>query len=224
MGFLDKITDSIAETGQEIKRVAGQTSAKSQMHSDLKKREKDMEALVYQIGLQMVSNHPEICEEKYPDLYKNLVDTREAAKQLRNQLALAEVEVVCPGCGRTIKGVTKFCTYCGTTMPEPNLNPEADYSLPNNKPIAANPNGPKCVKCGAALKPGAAFCINCGTPVEEAAPTPTPVAAAELSPMEAAPAEEAAVISAEATATCSNCGAEIFEGDAFCTNCGTPVQ
>ena len=212
MGFLDKITDSIAETGQEIKRVAGQTSAKSQMHSDLKKREKDMEALVYQIGLQMVSNHPEICEEKYPDIYKNLIDTREAARLLRNQIALTEVEIMCPGCGRTIKGATKFCTYCGTTLPEPNLNPDAEYAIPNNKPLAAAPAAGTCTKCGAPLKPGAAFCVNCGEPLGAAPAEPQPA-------VQAAPEPVAAAV----TAVCPSCGAELYEGDAFCTNCGTPI-
>lgn len=213
MGFLDKITDSIAETGQELKRMADQSSAKGQMNSDLKKREKDMEALVYQIGLQIVSNHPEVCEEHCPELYKSLLDTREAAKQLRNQLALSEVEIVCPGCGRTIKGVSKFCTFCGTTLPEPDLNPNADYSLPNNKQVVADPSAGTCAKCGAPLKPGAAFCVNCGEPIGSVQEEIQTAAAAE--PV----MEEAAVVK-----TCANCGAELFEGDAFCTNCGTPVQ
>ena len=167
MGFFDKISESISETGQGIKKMADDSSAKSQLNSELRKKEKEMEALVYQIGLAMVSNEPGICSEKCPDLYSQLVNARETSKELRNRLMMLDAEIVCPGCGKTIKGVTQFCTNCGTRLPEPDMNMNAGYDLPTRKAaMPAQTSAGTCKNCGAPLKPGAAFCNNCGSPVE----------------------------------------------------------
>lgn len=211
MGFFDKISDTITETGQDIKRMANQSSAKSQLNSELRRTEKELEALVYQIGYELISKAPDTCKEHCPEAYTRLVNAREAAKNLRNQIALTEVEIVCPGCGRVVKGAQPFCTYCGFALPEPNFNAmNMDYTLSGLQPLNMNQQaGPACPTCGAPLKEGAAFCINCGTPVT----APQPQAPAEAKPAEAAPAEGE---------TCKNCGAPLQPEDAFCTNCGTP--
>lgn len=165
MGFFDKLSESLSETGQGIKKMADDTSAKSQMNSELKKKEKELEALVYQVGLVMVSNEPEICSQKCGDLYAQIVSAREAAKDIRNRLMLLDAEIVCPGCGKTIKGVTEFCANCGTKLPDPNMDMNASYDLPTRKAVVNEAAG-TCSNCGAPLKPGAAFCTNCGTPVK----------------------------------------------------------
>lgn len=165
MGFFDKLSESLSETGQGIKKMAYDSSAKSQLHSELKKKEKELEALVYQVGLVMVSNEPEICNQKCGDLYAQIVSAREAAKDIRNKLMLLDAEIVCPGCGKTIKGVTEFCANCGTKLPDPNMNMNASYDLPTRKAVVNEAAG-TCSNCGAPLKPGAAFCTNCGTPVK----------------------------------------------------------
>lgn len=165
MGFFDKLSESLSETGQGIKKMADDSSAKSQMNSELKKKEKELEALVYQVGLVMVSNEPEICSQKCGDLYAQIVSAREAAKDIRNRLMLLDAEIVCPGCGKTIKGVTEFCANCGTKLPDPNMDMNASYDLPTRKAVVNEAAG-TCSNCGAPLKPGAAFCTNCGTPVK----------------------------------------------------------
>lgn len=144
MGIFDKIGDSIVETGQEIRKMADQNS----LQGELRKKNKELESLVYQIGLEMISSEPEICARKCPESYSQLMEAREQAKILRNQISLMNVMITCPGCGRTIKGATQFCVYCGSKLPDP----AADQG--------------SCANCGAPLKPGAAFCTNCGTPVE----------------------------------------------------------
>ncbi|MBR0308409.1 MAG: zinc ribbon domain-containing protein [Mogibacterium sp.] len=163
MGFLDNLSNTIAETGQGIRDMADRSSAKSLLQGELRRKEKELEALVYQMGLQMVSNEPEVCQEKCPELYSQLINARETAKELRNQIALLEVEIICPGCGRTIKGAQQFCTYCGSILPEPNLNMNRDYTLTGLQ--MPNQAGAVCAKCGSPLRPGAAFCVNCGEPV-----------------------------------------------------------
>ena len=201
MGIFDKITDTLTETGQDIKRKADQTSARSQLNSELRKKEKERESLVYQIGYELVSNAPDVCRERCPETYGSLLQAREAAKQLRNQLALSEAEIVCPGCGRTIKGAAPFCTYCGSRLPQPNIGPVTDSGVPGAGLAVKDPSGELCSNCGAPLKKGASFCVRCGTRIEK----------------KEAPAEQPA----EGPAVCKNCGAELMPDDVFCTNCGT---
>ena len=100
------------------------------------------------------------------DLYAQIVNAREAAKDIRNRLMLLDAEIVCPGCGKTIKGVTEFCANCGTKLPEPNMDMNASYDLPTRKAVVNEQAAGTCSNCGAPLKPGAAFCTNCGTPVK----------------------------------------------------------
>lgn len=219
MGILDRISESISETGQEIKRKADQSSAKGQISSELKRKEKELEALIYQIGLSMVSNEPDYCKEKCGELYDQLISTRESAKSLRDQLALSDMQRVCSGCGRVVKGAVKFCTFCGTKMPDIDMNAMPQYELPNNKTVIKNQSGELCRKCGAPLKVGAAFCVNCGTPVPVAASEPVYEAVQEASGDSLTGIE---AIGAAVT-VCQNCGAQLEPGDAFCTNCGKPL-
>lgn len=144
MGIFDKIGDSIVETGQEIRKMADQNS----LQNELRKTNKELESLVYQIGLELISNEPELCAQKCPESYSQLVDAREQARILRNQISLMNVMITCPGCGRMIKGATQFCVYCGSKLPDPGMEQAV------------------CAGCGAPLKQGASFCTNCGRPVE----------------------------------------------------------
>jgi predicted amidophosphoribosyltransferase len=159
----------------------------------------------------MVSNEPELCKEKCGDLYAQLLNARETAKSLRDQLALTNLERPCPGCGRMVKGPIQFCTHCGNKMPEINMDSSVDFSLPNKQQVIQNPSGETCQSCGSPLKEGAVFCVNCGAAVPGAQ---APAAADSFNQEPAA---------APVVGTCRNCGAELQADDAFCTSCGTPV-
>lgn len=64
----------------------------------------------------------------------------------------AQNMIVCPGCGKEIKAVGKFCNLCGTiiTMPEPEPAPEPA------------PERLFCNQCGKELVAGSVFCNYCG--------------------------------------------------------------
>lgn len=160
MGIFDKLGETFVETGQEIRKMADQNS----LQGELRKINKDLESLVYQIGLEMISNEPELCSQKCPESYAHLKEAREQARILRNQIALMNVLITCPGCGKTIKGATQFCVYCGSRLPEPRIDQNQEYEIPNNN--ISNQGAALCQNCGAPLKPGAAFCVSCGSPVQ----------------------------------------------------------
>lgn len=116
--------------------------------------EKEVEKLIYQIGLRYYANHKDECEEKCPDLIEQidqLYQTMEANKQQIEQLSMVEV---CPNCGKKLDPNAKFCVNCGTAI---NREPA---------PATPNPSGKVCAACGTPLEDDAAFCTNCGTPVK----------------------------------------------------------
>ena len=160
MGIFDKLGDTIVETGQELKKMADQNS----LQSDLRKKNKDLESLVYQIGLEIISNEPEMVAQKCPERYTQLMEAREQARLLRNQISLMNTVVVCPGCGRETKGASQFCVYCGSRLPDPRIDQSREYEMPGGDLNAQTQE--YCLNCGAPLKPGAAFCTNCGASIQ----------------------------------------------------------
>ena len=63
----------------------------------------------------------------------------------------------CIYCGKEIDDKSKFCKYCGSSVPPKNERPNSDTSK-GSKQV--------CESCGAELKPGMKFCTKCGTPVK----------------------------------------------------------
>ena len=165
--LLSKLGGSLAETGQELKRMADQATEKSQLQSELGRNEKELESHIYNVGLFMVSNEPDICKDKCPELYEQIVNARETSKMIRDKLALIDVEVVCPGCGKVSKGGAQFCINCGSKLPETNLDLNNDSDVQPVDVPEAPPAIDLCPKCGAKLKPDAIFCTNCGEKIGE---------------------------------------------------------
>ena len=71
----------------------------------------------------------------------------------------AQNMIICPGCGKEINAVGRFCNLCGAniTMPEP--EPE-----PDPKPA---PERLFCNQCGKEVAAGSAFCNHCGNKLDE---------------------------------------------------------
>ena len=57
----------------------------------------------------------------------------------------------CPSCNAIVEKGQKFCTSCGSKLPE---NPKVV--------VEDSENVKKCSNCGAELKQGAKFCTECG--------------------------------------------------------------
>jgi VWFA-related protein len=88
--------------------------------------------------------------------------------------SIPEAQVVCLGCGRTLRVGARFCSTCGQPVPlgsRPALvcvhcgastRPGARFCRTCGQPVAAEPAFPRCPHCGAALKRRAGFCANCG--------------------------------------------------------------
>lgn len=71
---------------------------------------------------------------------------------------IAEPKITCPNCQAVMQKNAKFCSSCGTAIPQP--EPETKIQ--------------KCSECGEVLPEGAKFCANCGAMVEQQRPTKCP--------------------------------------------------
>ena len=154
MGFFDDMKNSLTEKSQDLSKKAKDTTEIYRLNNANKSMEKEVEKLIYQIGLRYYANYKDECTEKCPDLIEQidqLYQTMEANKQQIEQLSIVEV---CPNCGKKLDPNAKFCVNCGTAI---NREPA---------PVAPNPSGKVCASCGTPLEDDAAFCTNCGTPVK----------------------------------------------------------
>ena len=140
MGFFDDVKNSLTEKSQDLSKKAKDTTEIYRLNSANKSMEKEVEKLIYQIGLRYYANYKDECAEKCPDLIEQI-----------DQLSIVEV---CPNCGKKLDPNAKFCVNCGTAI--------------NREPTSAtpNPSGKVCAACGTPLEDDAAFCTNCGTPVK----------------------------------------------------------
>lgn len=99
----------------------------------------------------------------------------------------ATLLVVCPSCGTTQSGQTRFCANCGATLPQIVQQPVYQQPVqpaapaapvtpqpqqvqqpapsayaPAPQAVAETPAQNTCPSCGASCVPGAAFCPRCG--------------------------------------------------------------
>lgn len=196
MGFFDNVKSSLTETSQDLTQKAKDTTEIFRLGNVNKAKEKEIEKVVYQIGLKFYSEHQDECMDKFPELTTQIKTLQEEIAVNKEMIEKLSVEEVCTNCGKKLNPGSKFCIYCGT--PVEKEKKEVKYS------------GKVCSKCGVPLEEDAAFCTNCGAKVsveEDIEET-----------------EEEVVVEEPVKKVCVKCGAEIEDGNPFCMNCGAPVE
>lgn len=127
---------------------------------------KERDALYTLIGEKFYTENKDNVPESLKDLFDQTAEIDESIAAFEAQIRDLSGIIVCPECGAELSKESRFCTVCGTKLPE----------IP--KPAAAPQEG-VCPECGAKVDPDAAFCFMCGTRLK-----------AEEAPAEEAPAQE----------------------------------
>ncbi len=75
--------------------------------------------------------------------------------------------VACPSCNQPNPAGSKFCSNCGTQIPQPGACPECGAANPPGAKFCSScgnkmGGAPHCPECGNELQPGTKFCANCG--------------------------------------------------------------
>ena len=96
MGFFDNVKSSLTETSQDLTKKAKDTTEIYRLNNANKTKEKEIEKVIYQIGLRYFDNYREECREKCPELVGRI-------EQLQMEIAALDTNA-------------KFCVYCGTAI------------------------------------------------------------------------------------------------------------
>ena len=168
--MLENLGQKIANGVNEAKNKTEILGLKGKISSAKKERD----ALFTLIGEKCYA----ACKDEVPEYLKDLFEQTsaidETIKGFESQIRDLSGIVVCPNCGAELSKESKFCTVCGTKLPE------------IEKP-APEPQEGVCPVCGAKVDPEATFCFMCGTRlIPEEAPAEEETAPAE----EQGPTEE----------------------------------
>lgn len=228
MGFFNNVKNSLTETSQDLTQKAKDTSEVFRLNNANKAKEKEIEKVIYQIGVSYYSNAMEECSVRFPELtmqVKHLQEEIAANKRLIEELSTEEI---CPSCGKKINRGSKFCIYCGASI---NVMDDTTVEV----------TGKRCASCGSSIEKDAAFCTNCGTPVPQEMENETVVPELnddEYSDLVENTEEnygtgeyeeelitEPVLAEPEITArVCTECGRVLEDGEMFCMNCGKKVE
>ena len=209
MGFFDNVKNSFTETSQDLTKKAKDTTEIFRLNNLNKTKEKEIEKVIYQIGLAFYSNKKDECTAMFPELMAQVETLQKEIAENKETIERLSTEEICPNCGKKLSAGAKFCIYCGS--------PTEAAS------VSVKTSGKKCSNCGSLLEEDAAFCTSCGTPVPKENTVVEPNVEEEKVE-EISEDKECQTKEEEQKKTCIKCGTEIEEGDAFCLNCGEPVE
>ena len=215
MGFFDNVRSSLTETSQDLTKKAKDTTEIFRLTNLNKTKEKEIEKVIYQVGMAYYSNCKDECEMKFPELVSQIQKLQEEIAANKEMIEKLSIEEVCPKCGKKLSPGAKFCIYCGSSMDEV----KSTVKL----------SGQMCSACGNPIEEGAAFCTHCGTPIqqkEESVIAEENIEAVMNEEVEPEVYEQSVAESMKEIETkkCPNCGADIEDGDIFCMNCGAAIE
>lgn len=87
MGFFDDVKNSLTEKSQDLSKKAKDTTEIYRLNNANKSMEKEVEKLIYQIGLRYYANHKDECEEKCPDLIEQIDQLYQTMRRISSRLS-----------------------------------------------------------------------------------------------------------------------------------------
>lgn len=152
MDFFDKVTKTIASTGQDAIQKTRVLTDTAKLNALCSEEENRISNYYRKIGELYVSLHADSNEPEFKELMEAIHQSKMKIQDWNKQIHNIKGTQICPNCGATIQRGSFFCTACGTKMPV--------FEQKTDKVLF-------CRKCGVKLDVGVSFCTSCGTPVED---------------------------------------------------------
>lgn len=143
MAIFDDVVVNAKSAASVVSKKAGEIFDLSKLRISLASLRSELSKQYQALGEAVFNNDPveeiEAIKEEISALRQNISDVESILSNAKNT-------VTCPACGEKLNKNAKFCSTCGTAIPQ-----------------AKN----VCASCGAKLVDGAKFCAACGTSVED---------------------------------------------------------
>lgn len=154
MGFLDQISKTIADAGQDVLQKGKGIADVAKYNSWILSEEKKISETYEKIGMKYVELYGEMQDENFVKEIQSIADSRRKIVELKEKIEELKGYTQCPNCGAEVPNGSVFCASCGTKI-----------TVVKN----AEAGGARyCSGCGARIPEGSKFCTSCGQPVETA--------------------------------------------------------
>lgn len=157
IGSMAKNVTDKANDALEINRINAKINGEVQKISKIKTSLGEHIWTCFEKGDSFDETTTELCS-KIAECKANIQSFQEEIQAIKEaQSSPQETARLCPSCGNAVGPELKFCTVCGTQLPDPDDSSNLASSTPKTL---------TCRNCGSELKTGQNFCIVCGTKVE----------------------------------------------------------
>ncbi len=144
MAIFDDVVVNAKSAASVVSKKAGEIIDLSKLRISLASLRSELAKQYQALGEAVYNGDPveeiNAIKEEIAALKQNISDIEDILLSARNS-------VTCPACGEKLNKNARYCSTCGTAIPNAKKN--------------------VCVSCGAKLVEGAKFCAACGTAVDK---------------------------------------------------------
>ena len=109
MGFLDDLSESIANTTKDIGKMAQNAGDMTRLQYDKKVKEGELSKLYERLGRKYYDEH----SDEDSELVKEIKAVSLRIDEISKEILTLKGGKACPRCGTLVKKGAKFCSACG---------------------------------------------------------------------------------------------------------------
>ncbi len=112
MKFVNKVSDTLNKTGQDIKAAANKIGDISSLNAEKAKLEEDIAERLSTLGQTVYENR----DEHYQDVIQEIDSLKERISEISLKLDHLKGVAKCPVCGQPVAEGDRFCPHCGAAL------------------------------------------------------------------------------------------------------------
>lgn len=143
MAIFDDVVVNAKSAAAVVSKKAGEIIDLSKLRISLASLRSELSKQYQALGEAVFNNDP---VEEIDAIKEEITAVKQNISDIEDILSNARNSVTCPACGEKLNKNARYCSTCGTAIPNAKKN--------------------VCVSCGAKLVEGAKYCASCGTAVE----------------------------------------------------------